>query len=936
MCRQGDVQAGLVQPAVHRGEELPAEDVSTAARRREEIGSAAAIRDTCQEIFILLSKFALATRNSLTSCEEMTSHPLNKFQSLVRVFYKLHSTGMNPSSASSDKNSGAARSSLLPVSPNKSKGAQLSSENASTPPVSPGQWRKGWNGSHPSNSITLSADNLSDLFQNVLKSPPLTSVPSDNGIQNSRSPPCLSPRMSHIGLLNGPEDIHPNALFQEKALSPIQQPRRSKFTEKTIPSTENFVLKKNESMHESLYASLDNMCSPNARREEQAPPNAEKQAVAKEVLSADLPGLGVHVEEVVYADSTGRVMIFLGNDLGISFNEGLSSPTKPLLFPLRKSVSPDEASRRLAMVLTKAQEIFGDREHLDEMEFLPISKDICNLPRYANIALFRKVEAEGTQIDLVGYEEFARTWTDISRECHDEEAILFKLLQKNDAHVLTPDDFLPILEDVVLYHPGLDFLADNPLFQERYAETVICRIFYNSKNFVGRMTLGQFRRSDFVNELRRLEETCDLSTTRDCFSYKHFYVIYCKFFELDTDHDLVLHEEDLARYGNYALTTRILKRVLNGCAKLHEPFRKQSEGGVDEELYMGYLDFIWFFLSETDKSTPTAIEYWFRCMDLDDDGVLTVFELEYFFQEQVQRMEIFEAEIVKLEDCICQIMDLVNPVRQGQISLADLKRCKQAPEFFDLFFNLSRCIAYEHYHHHLRVRKQLLRAECNGGGSEEGENEEEWGVIEEVDDMSEWEIYAEIEYRNMFTAKQLQRQSKKCNKDELTEKAKLKKAIQQGNNEGARIYAANAIRKKNEALNLLRLSSRIDAVASRVQTAVTMRKVTSSMANVVKGMDKAMESMNLEKISLVMDKFEAQFEDLDVQTGYMEGAMGSSTTLTTPQEEVDVLMQQVADEAGLELNQELRSAATSNVVPQLEKEEKESDELAERLKQLRQ
>lgn len=43
--------------------------------------------------------------------------------------------------------------------------------------------------------------------------------------------------------------------------------------------------------------------------------------------------------------------------------------------------------------------------------------------------------------------------------------------------------------------------------------------------------------------------------------------------------------------------------------------------------------------------------------------------------------------------------------------------------------------------------------------------------------------------------------------------------------EGARIYAANAIRKKNEALNLLRLSSRIDAVASRVQTAVTMRKV---------------------------------------------------------------------------------------------------------------
>lgn len=52
-----------------------------------------------------------------------------------------------------------------------------------------------------------------------------------------------------------------------------------------------------------------------------------------------------------------------------------------------------------------------------------------------------------------------------------------------------------------------------------------------------------------------------------------------------------------------------------------------------------------------------------------------------------------------------------------------------------------------------------------------------------------------------------------------------RQALQQGNNEGAKIYAANAIRKKNESLNLLRLSSRIDAVASRVETAVTMRTV---------------------------------------------------------------------------------------------------------------
>ena len=44
--------------------------------------------------------------------------------------------------------------------------------------------------------------------------------------------------------------------------------------------------------------------------------------------------------------------------------------------------------------------------------------------------------------------------------------------------------------------------------------------------------------------------------------------------------------------------------------------------------------------------------------------------------------------------------------------------------------------------------------------------------------------------------------------------------------EGAKIHAENAIRQKNQALNFRRMSARIDAVASRVQTAVTMKTVS--------------------------------------------------------------------------------------------------------------
>lgn len=50
-----------------------------------------------------------------------------------------------------------------------------------------------------------------------------------------------------------------------------------------------------------------------------------------------------------------------------------------------------------------------------------------------------------------------------------------------------------------------------------------------------------------------------------------------------------------------------------------------------------------------------------------------------------------------------------------------------------------------------------------------------------------------------FAAKELERSAKKCEKDSVNEKIKVKRAIEQGNMEGAKIYAENVIRNKNQA-----------------------------------------------------------------------------------------------------------------------------------------
>jgi len=185
-----------------------------------------------------------------------------------------------------------------------------------------------------------------------------------------------------------------------------------------------------------------------------------------------------------------------------------------------------------------------------------------------------------------------------------------------------------------------------------------------------------------------------------------------------------------------------------------------------------------------------------------------------------------------------------------------------------------------------------------------------------------------------ITSKQMARSAIKCEKNEKAAKAKLKKAIQQQNTEGARIYAQDAIREKNQALNCLRLSSRIDAVGSRLETAIRMNSVTDSMKGVTKGMAKSLASMNVEQVATVMDNFEQQFEDMDVKSGYMENAMTSTTASATPADQVDGLIHMVADEAGLELGDAFEEIGpVGNKVPKKKEEAKvpEKDGLEARL-----
>ncbi|XP_050421752.1 serine/threonine-protein phosphatase 2A regulatory subunit B'' subunit alpha-like isoform X2 [Adelges cooleyi] len=318
---------------------------------------------------------------------------------------------------------------------------------------------------------------------------------------------------------------------------------------------------------------------------------------------------------------------------------------------------------------------------------------LCNCPLYWKHPLFFACGGDVTgTIDLNG---FLTYWKEVWSTCHDLPSKFIRILVRNSKkQTLSPENFIVLVQDVVDSHPGLTFLKTAPEFHSRYVHTVISRIFYSvNTSWSGELSLAEIRRSDLIRIIDLLEKEEDINQVTAFFSYEHFYVIYCKFWELDRDHDLFISKTDLARHSDHALSTRIIDRIFSGTVTKKKQKHPVNNSYIEEK--MSYTEFVWFLMAEEDKRHPRAVEYWFRCMDIDGDGYLSMYELEYFYDEQLQRMESIGIECLPFEDCLCQMLDMIKPKIPGKISLADLKACKMTPIFFDTFFNLEKYLDHE-------------------------------------------------------------------------------------------------------------------------------------------------------------------------------------------------------------------------------------------------
>lgn len=352
---------------------------------------------------------------------------------------------------------------------------------------------------------------------------------------------------------------------------------------------------------------------------------------------------------------------------------------------------------------------------------------------------------------VVSFEDFIEYWENIAKDSQDIYYISFYILKDEDntdklrnyLDYLVPSDFMVVLNDVVKYHPGLKFLLNMPIFQQRYSESVIEQLFYHKpQNWNRKMTLNEFRNSKFLEHLLYLQIDDDINIHRNLFSYKHFYVIYCKFWELDSDHDLLINCYSLFQYDRYSLNTLIIERIIKGYGKktlLNELNFNHMSNDITYAEYSNtikknvisdktlknsniyqyqsifhFRDFIWFMLARENKDSQEAIEYWFRCVDLDDDGYISIYEIEKFYIEQCKHMVLLHiSDYWTFPDFLCYLLDMIKPKEPNKISLADLKRSKNSTTFFNMLFdirqfeNLTKKADYFGYYEEIYIRESV-------------------------------------------------------------------------------------------------------------------------------------------------------------------------------------------------------------------------------------
>ena len=156
-----------------------------------------------------------------------------------------------------------------------------------------------------------------------------------------------------------------------------------------------------------------------------------------------------------------------------------------------------------------------------------------------------------------------------------------------------------------------------------------------------------------------------------------------------------------------------------------------------------------------------------------------------------------------------------------------------------------------------------------------------------------------------YAAKQCERLATKTEQAVQAREQKVKQHIASGRQEVARVHASTMISQQQASIAYHKLSARLDAVATRLELLVRANAIISGIASLLPLLDSALDSMDIEQVDEVLNQFEACMIELEQRSSAIDSRMGKTTASSAPTEQVNNLMELIADRHGLDLKKQM-------------------------------
>ena len=150
-------------------------------------------------------------------------------------------------------------------------------------------------------------------------------------------------------------------------------------------------------------------------------------------------------------------------------------------------------------------------------------------------------------------------------------------------------------------------------------------------------------------------------------------------------------------------------------------------------------------------------------------------------------------------------------------------------------------------------------------------------------------------------SKQFARESTKSEKEREKNIVKAKDQLKKGNEEGAKLFLELATQKKNEALQYMRMSARLDHLAANIKSKSNSVQMVQELDRFTPLLQMQAENMPIEQMYQNLNQFSQAYDNLVVKGQILDNTMENTLAEKGSTASVDQMMKELQCEIQMEM-----------------------------------